>query len=116
MNAQEHMGRVAALGCCVCRQPAQVHHVRGGSVGIVGAARKSSDWMTIPLCEKHHTGVEGIHAIGVQTWERRFGSQTAHLLDVEYRLGVDIWHMASLDDMRPRRYKRPSKIIPRGTA
>lgn len=57
------MGRVAALGCALCRRrgipgtPAQVHHIRYGA----GAGRKSPDWLTIPLCEQCHTGPHGIH-------------------------------------------------------
>ena len=51
-----HMGRVAALGCYLCRHlglgdtPAQVHHVREGQ----GMAQRASNWLTVPLCEKHH--------------------------------------------------------------
>lgn len=58
-----YMGRVAALGCIVCRllgdgpTPAQVHHVREGQ----GAAQRAGNYCTVPLCEPHHTGPAGIH-------------------------------------------------------
>jgi Recombination enhancement, RecA-dependent nuclease len=58
-----HMGRVAALGCVICRllgdgpTPAQVHHIRTGQ----GAAQRAGDYLTVPLCEMHHTGPTGIH-------------------------------------------------------
>jgi hypothetical protein len=54
-KAQRHMGRVASLGCIVCRlhgvgeSPAQVHHIREGRIG-------RNHFLTIPLCEPHHTG------------------------------------------------------------
>ena len=52
---KRHMGRVAALGCIVCdlkgypETPAQVHHIREGRIA-------RNDFLTIPLCEGHHTG------------------------------------------------------------
>ena len=58
-----HLGRVAALGCGLCRligygpTPAQVHHLREGQ----GMAQRAQHWLSIPLCEPHHTGTHGIH-------------------------------------------------------
>jgi hypothetical protein len=49
------MGRVAELGCIVCRRlgygatPAQVHHIREGRIA-------RNDFLTLPICEPHHTG------------------------------------------------------------
>ena len=57
------MGRVAALGCILCRRlgygehAAEVHHVRTGQ----GAAQRASDWLTVPLCPTCHRGPQGIH-------------------------------------------------------
>lgn len=57
------MGRVAALGCALCRRlgyedtPAQVHHIRTG----VAKGKRASDYLTIPLCPEHHTGSGGFH-------------------------------------------------------
>ena len=48
--AQRHMGRVAALGCILCRRfglgetPAQVHHLEEET----GASQRQDDWLTIP--------------------------------------------------------------------
>jgi hypothetical protein len=54
--AQRHMGRVARIGCIACAllcladdTPAQVHHIREGRI-------ERNDYLTIPLCEPHHTG------------------------------------------------------------
>lgn len=54
-GAQKHMARVAELGCIVCWRlgypdtPAQVHHIREGRIA-------RNDFLTIGLCEPHHTG------------------------------------------------------------
>ncbi len=77
---QIHMGRVAALGCIVCRNvfglysPAEIHHIRTGQ----GAGQRASNYDTIGLCPPHHRlggyGV-AIHA-GQKEWERRYGTET----------------------------------------
>jgi hypothetical protein len=49
------MGRVADVGCIACRllelgeTPCQVHHIREGRIA-------RNDYLTIGLCEPHHTG------------------------------------------------------------
>ena len=76
---KSHLGRVAALGCVVCRNlgfgptPASVHHIRAGQ----GMSQRASDYLTIPLCPEHHTdGGKGvaIHA-GQQAFEAIYGSE-----------------------------------------
>lgn len=65
----EHMARVAALGCCICGDPAEVHHVR------TKANRKRDNMRVIPLCPEHHrTGGKGVavHA-GKKSWKTAFG-------------------------------------------
>lgn len=63
MVALSYMGRVAALGCVLCRRLgaghvyATVHHIRAGR----GIAQRSSDYLTIPLCPECHQGPNGIH-------------------------------------------------------
>lgn len=62
---REYMGRVAALGCFMCHhigyghQPAQVHHLREGQ----GGAQRASHFLTVPLCDRHHSNSspDGIH-------------------------------------------------------
>jgi hypothetical protein len=67
------MARVAALGCLVCRAPAEVHHITTG----VGMGQRASHYDTIPLCPCHHrqgpVGV-AIHS-GKRTWEQRHGTE-----------------------------------------
>lgn len=52
-----HMARVAALGCLLCGQPAEVHHLREGQ----GMQQRASNWLTVPLCPDCHRGPRGIH-------------------------------------------------------
>jgi len=77
---KRHLDRVAALGCCVCGAPAEVHHVRR-----YGEPR--DHMRVIPLCPRHHrTGGcgEAIHA-GRQSW--RYGTETEWLGWVRNAIG-----------------------------
>lgn len=58
MTAKAWKGRVAALGCLICGQPASLHHVREGQ----GLSQRASDWLVMPLCREHHQGNAGIHS------------------------------------------------------
>ena len=70
---RQYMSAVAALGCLICRQPANVHHIRAGQ----GASQRASNYLVIPLCPEHHqhggVGV-AIHA-GQKTWEALYGTE-----------------------------------------
>lgn len=89
---REHLSRVAALGCIVCRNLnygdtlTEIHHIRTGQ----GVAHRADNYSTIPLCHPHHrTGSHGVavHA-GKQTWEQNFGTELELLLQVNSALGV----------------------------
>jgi hypothetical protein len=80
-----HMGKVAALGCVLCRRlgfgfvAAEVHHLRCWA----GGAERASDFLTIGLCPPHHRGDEGIHGLGPRAFERRYDvDEPALLADV----------------------------------
>lgn len=70
------MGKVAELGCIVCRNagfgptPAQVHHLREGQ----GGAQRANDFLTIPLCPAHHDGKDSIHK-DRQMFQARYGTE-----------------------------------------
>lgn len=72
--AKNHMGKISALGCILCRHlgygatPAEVHHIRDGQ----GAAQRASDFLTVPLCPEHHRGASGVHGLGVRGFETRY--------------------------------------------
>ena len=83
----EYMGRVAELGCCICKRPAEVHHVLTGK----GYGQKASDFDTIPLCFDHHNGGQhgvAIHA-GVKTLEAKYGGELYHLGITKAELNCD---------------------------
>ena len=91
---------VAEHGCVICGSPeVQLHHLRGGSAadaGILsGLARKSSDWLILPLAARFHTGKEGIHVIGVRSWEGLYGTQISLYSVVCEQLGIDGWKRMS---------------------
>lgn len=91
-DGKRYMGRVAELGCALCRRlgygqtPACVHHIRTG----VGMGKRASDFDTIPLCPEHHQGNDGIHGMGRKAWERRFGVTELELVEETKKLlGVE---------------------------
>jgi len=73
MKAKERFDLLSQLGCCICGQPPQIHHLTG--IKYRGMGQKADDVYTIPLCMNHHTGAEGIHQIGKKTWEAKYGYQ-----------------------------------------
>ena len=84
---REHMSRVASLGCWVCGQPAQVHHIRnkGKGFGNVGIGNRSSHYDTIPLCMSHHTGNFSIHN-RKKEFEAKYGTEHEILQKVKERI------------------------------
>ena len=69
---KKYLDRVANLGCYICGQIAEIHHIRTGQ----GLKRAKHDEV-IPLCHIHHrTGGFGIaiHA-GIKTWQDNFGNE-----------------------------------------
>lgn len=80
---REHKGRLASLGCMVCRRlhgdhepgPVELHHYRGGGWG-------KGDFMTlIPLCPEHHRGNLGIHGLGVKGFDKHYPFTQRDLLN-----------------------------------
>ena len=68
---QNHMAIVASTGCVICREfdgvkvDGQVHHIAEGS-------GRRDDYMTVCLCEMHHTGSLGVHGMGVKAFLRLY--------------------------------------------
>ncbi len=78
---------VRSFGCVICASPASVHHPRSGSVaGEAGTGLKSREAGVIPLCHYHHQGAEGVHHLGVDTWEAKYGPQTVHRETLRVRI------------------------------
>jgi hypothetical protein len=78
LKNSNHLGRVAALGCCAlhCGKQAQAHHLK--VAGIAGRG----DWYTIPLCPDHHAALHR----DVKFWEMQNESQIRLLERVLDRL------------------------------
>ncbi len=87
-NKQEraYMGRVAELGCLICGGIPEIHHNTKNR----GYGAKSSNYDIMPLCVRHHRGEEGIHHIGVKTWQEKFGDQDDLVKRVRLRIYADI--------------------------
>lgn len=82
-KARVHMGRVAGVGCILCKHlgygesRAEVHHIRTGT----GAGRRAPDTETIPLCPQHHRlGNDSLHGAGRKAFERIHGITELDLL------------------------------------
>ncbi len=74
-KGKRHMERVAGLPCVLCqyvngqhRYGVQVHHIREGQ----GAAQRADDMLTVPLCEPHHLGPNGVHGLGRKGFYARY--------------------------------------------
>lgn len=83
MNTKTWKGRVAELGCIVCRNagfgatPAQLHHIREGQ----GGAQRADDMLVIPLCREHHQGGDSIHG-DRRGFQLRYGTELDLLAQV----------------------------------
>ena len=91
-SEREHLSRVAALGCMVCRRlygphdpgPVEIHHKRAGT----GAGRRSSYLDAMPLCPEHHRGKTGLHGLGTKGFPKHWGYDEDDLLrEVREKLG-----------------------------
>lgn len=71
---KRYFAKISEPGCCICRQPPQIHHEIGNQT-IKGVGNKASHDRVMPLCHYHHVGDEGIHTLGVETWEKKYGTQ-----------------------------------------
>ena len=46
----------------------------------------ATDENTIPLCVEHHRGAQGIHHLGLKTWESAYGEQSHHLEYIDQKI------------------------------
>ena len=75
---KKRFANLREMGCIICSNPeVHIHHKLGSGMG-----QKSSDKDTYSLCWRHHTGDEGIHTLGVKTWQKKFGRTEDELLAV----------------------------------
>lgn len=91
-DQKAHYGKVARLGCSLCRSfgydtadvGCELHHIR--------RAGKRAAAPVIGLCPEHHRGNTGIHGMGRRAFERKYSlteedllEQTLQLLDAKSR-------------------------------
>lgn len=73
---KERLQTIAEMPCYACFQDglevaSEVHHIRSHT----GLGLKSSDFMTIPLCPRHHRyGKVSVH-LGKVDFEKKYGTQ-----------------------------------------
>jgi hypothetical protein len=51
---------VASLGCLICGSPASVHHI----MHCAGKLKRRDHRFVVPLCQRHHQGMGGVHDLG----------------------------------------------------
>ena len=69
--------------CLVCNAMSVPHHLK-----TFGTGKKCDDWLTVPLCPKHHTASDkSVHSMGekrfceywgVNVWEKNAGLQVEY--------------------------------------
>ena len=101
-----HEKNLRAMRCVISHNPIGVtlHHCHGGSMlyiqgGSPGIAQRSNPFYQIPLHSCYHVGEFGVDTgmgpiKSVKQWEDTFGSQLAHLHDVNGQLDYDLWQQA----------------------
>lgn len=70
---RQHYDKLSQIGCIICRQPAEIHHLRTG----MGLGMRNDYNNAIPLCPSHHRiGGYGVayHAGRLQ-FEKNFGTE-----------------------------------------
>lgn len=88
---REHLSKVVALGCVVCRNEgfgpteAEIHHLRSG----MGMGQRNDNFSVLPLCPAHHRlgGIGKAFHAGRRTWEANFGTERDLLEQVRGELG-----------------------------
>lgn len=90
-SEREYMSKAAALGCAVCRRleygetPAMLHHPRTG----MGAGMRGKHSDVIPLCIEHHQGATGIHSLGLNGFQAKYGFSEMDLVhETKQLIGV----------------------------
>jgi len=85
---RKYLGRVAELGCAVCRRmgyegtPAEIHHRKAG----MGIGQRAGHDQVLPLCVEHHRGATGVHGLGVRGFQKHWGYGEEELLEDVRRL------------------------------
>ena len=80
---QRHFERVATMGCCVCGDPATIHHV---TASVEGGRITRSHQRVAPLCPAHHQiqwgPRESVEALGHRGFFAEYGIDLLALADM----------------------------------
>jgi hypothetical protein len=87
---KKRLGYLANYSCQVCQllgenqtTRTELHHLAG-----IGAGMKASDLLCLVLCQKHHTGKDGVHS-GIAEFEAKFKSQLQFIFEINERIFKD---------------------------
>ena len=87
-DERKYLGRVAELGCAVCRRmgyegtPSEIHHKKGG----MGIGQRSKHDQVLPLCVEHHRGKTGVHGMGIKAFVKHYGFTEEDLINEVHEL------------------------------
>lgn len=91
---KEHLSRIRQLPCIVCghHAPSEAAHIRMADMGYgiehQAMASKPHDWLTLPLCDKHHRiGKQAEHNMGTRAFWRKQGINPIPLAIALYVVG-----------------------------
>ena len=80
---KKRLEMVGSYSCMICGKEANVHHLAG-----IGAGKKASDLLVMPLCFKHHQGEDGVHN-GIEEWEKKYKPQLQFIYEINERIYKD---------------------------
>ncbi len=87
---KRHMNRVAGMGCCVCGDPATIHHV---TASVHGGRITRSNERVAPLCPRHHQVQwgprESVEALGHGGFWEAYGIDLLDLADFLWAVSTD---------------------------
>ena len=94
-SEKAHLDGIAAMGCLVCRAPANVHHVMKAP----GKVQRRDHRFVAPLCREHHQGDTGVHGLGSEAkFERAHGIDLAAWAVAEWERSADTaWGLGPAD-------------------
>lgn len=124
---KRYWNRIIQLGCVAivdgkamaCGSAAEIAHGHGGSIvermqepKAKGKKLARCHWIVLPLCPPHgREPYPDALDTNVELWELVYGPQAKYIDWLITITGVDVWALAKQPAMR--RYRRPSKVLPR---
>ena len=102
---RRHWSLVAALGCILTGQEAEIAHCHGGSMRLLGPewqpgmGQRQSHWLVLPLNWRIHRGPQGLDTWGegVEAWETKWKTtQLKMLAVVSEMLGYNVFDKAGV--------------------